>query len=55
MPRKKKEPKKEEPKSEKPTYHKSKNGRFYKKTKNANGKCSCRFVSKAEAETNGLS
>ena len=34
----------------KPTYHKSKNGRYYKKTKLPSGKCRCRFVSKKEAE-----
>ena len=37
----------------KPTYHKSKNGRYYKKTKLPSGKCRCRFVSKAEAEGAG--
>ena len=47
MPRKKK---KSESGAEKPTYHKSKNGRYYKKTKLASGKCQCRFVSKSEAE-----
>ena len=46
MPRKKKNAAAEEPK---PTYHKSKNGRYYKKT-TVNGKCRCRFVSKAEGE-----
>ncbi len=50
MPRKKKtkvEVKKPESTT---TYHKSKNGRYYKKTKTADGKCSCRFISKAEGE-----
>ena len=47
MPRKKKS----ETKESKPTYHKSKNGRYYKKTKLASGKCQCRFVSKSEAES----
>ena len=37
----------------KPTYLKSKNGRYYKKTKLPSGKCQCRFVSKAEAEAGG--
>ena len=46
MPRKKKSKKNDAPK---PTYHKSKNGRYYKKT-TVNGKCQCRFVSKAEGE-----
>ena len=46
MPRKKKSVAPEEPK---PTYHKSKNGRYYKKM-TVNGKCKCRFVSKAEGE-----
>ena len=46
MPRKKKSAAPEEPK---PTYHKSKNGRYYKKM-TVNGKCKCRFVSKAEGE-----
>ena len=55
MPRKKKVKKEEEkPKPPKATYHKSKNGRYYKKTKNDAGKCTCRFVSKKEAEDNGL-
>ena len=45
MPRKKQSAT-EEPK---PTYHKSKNERYYKKTM-VNGKCKCRFVSKAEGE-----
>ena len=53
MPRKKKSaPKKEA--AEKPTYLKSKNGRYYKKTKLPSGKCQCRFVSKAEAEAGGF-
>ena len=43
MPRKKKSA------DPKPTYHKSKNGRYYKKV-TVNGKCKCRFVSKAEGE-----
>ena len=47
MPRKKKS---EEKKETTTTYHKSKNGRFYKKTKLASGKCQCRFVSKTEGE-----
>ena len=47
MPRKKKSEKVE---ANKPTYHKSKNGRYYKKPKLASGKCQCRFVSKSEAE-----
>ena len=47
MPRKKATKKNDAPK---PTYHKSKNGRYYKKTTMANGKCQCRFVSKSEAE-----
>ncbi len=38
----------------KSTYHKSKNGRFYKKTTGSNGKCTCRFVSKKEAEGGGV-
>ena len=46
MPRKKKEKKT----TAKPTYHKSKNGRYYKKTTLPSGKCQCRFVSKKEAE-----
>ena len=50
MPRKKKV---EEAADEKPkpttTYHKSKNGRYYKKFK-VDGKCKCRFISKAEGE-----
>ena len=49
MPRKKKSTT-VEPKESKPTYHKSKNGRYYKKTKLPSGKCRCRFVSKKEAE-----
>ena len=47
MPRKKKSAAKSE---KKPTYHKSKNGRYYKKTTLPSGKCQCRFVSKKEAE-----
>ena len=56
MPRKKKSKKEEEKKPQPPkaTYHKSKNGRYYKKTKNEAGKCTCRFVSREEAENNGL-
>ncbi len=46
MPRKKKK----EPSPPKPTYHKSKNGRYYKKTILPSGKCQCRFVKKSEAE-----
>ena len=49
MPRKKKSKSKDA--ENKPTYHKSKNGRYYKKTKLASGKCQCRFVSKSEAES----
>ena len=49
MPRKKKEKKVKE-EAPKPTYHKSKNGRYYCKTKLANGKTKCRFVLKAEGE-----
>ena len=45
MPRKKKSTEE----GPKPTYHKSKNGRYYKKM-TVNGKCKCRFVSKAEGE-----
>ena len=52
MPRKKKATKKND--APKPTYHKSKNGRYYKKTTLPSGKCQCRFVSKSEAEA-GLS
>ena len=52
MPRKSKK-KPAEPAASKPTYHKSKNGRYYKKTKLASGKCQCRFVSKKEAEGAG--
>ena len=48
MPRKTKK-KADEPNASKPTYHKSKNGRYYKKM-TVNGKCRCRFVSKAEGE-----
>ena len=47
MPRKKKSAVSNE---KKPTYHKSKNGRYYKKTTLPSGKCQCRFVSKKEAE-----
>ena len=50
MPRKKKASKKKEPEAPKPTYHKSKNGRYYRKTKLPSGKTQCRFVSKAEGE-----
>ena len=49
MPRKSKK-KPAEPAASKPTYHKSKNGRYYKKTTLPSGKCQCRFVSKKEAE-----
>ena len=52
MPRKKKSAVKKE-KAPKPTYLKSKNGRYYKKTKLPSGKCQCRFVSKSEAEAGG--
>ena len=45
MPRKKKNEEKTET-----TYHKSKNGRYYKKMKLPSGKCQCRFVSKTEGE-----
>ena len=38
----------------KSTYHKSKNGRYYKKTTGPSGKCQCRFVSKKEAEDGGV-
>ena len=51
MPRKKKSKSKDA--ENKPTYHKSKNGRYYKKTKLPSGKCQCRFVSKSEAEGAG--
>ena len=50
MPRKKKvEEKTEEKPKPTTTYHKSKNGRYYKKFK-VDGKCKCRFISKAEGE-----
>ena len=52
MPRKKKSEEKKPTSTT--TYHKSKNGRYYKKTKLPSGKCQCRFVSKAEGE-GGLS
>ena len=48
--KKSKKPKKSGP--PKPTYHKSKNGRYYKKT-TMNGKCQTRFCSKKEAADNG--
>lgn len=57
MPRrksKKKNEPKEAPKVPKPTYHKSKNGRYYRKTTLPSGKCQCRFVTAKEAE-GGLS
>ena len=58
MPRKRKSKKKnapkDAPKAPKPTYHKSKNGRYYRKTTLASGKCQCRFVTAKEAE-GGLS
>ena len=38
-----------EPSQPKPTYHKSKNGRYYKKSMLASGKSQCRFCSKSEA------
>ena len=50
MPRKSKKKPSEQPKEEKPTYQKSKNGRYYKKTKLPSGKCRGRFGSKKEAE-----
>ena len=49
MPRKKKSEVKSEVKSSS-TYHKAKNGRYYKKT-TVDGKSKCRFVSKAEGES----
>jgi len=52
MPRKKKSTAAAE-KKPKATYHKSKNGRYYKKTTLPSGKCQCRFVSKKEAEASG--
>ena len=57
MPRrkgKKKSASESAPSQPKPTYHKSKNGRYYRKTKLASGKCQCRFVTAKEAE-GGLS
>ena len=54
MPRKKKSAgAKRQEEAPKPTYLKSKNGRYYKKTKLPSGKCQCRFVSKSEAEAGG--
>ena len=52
MVRRRKKAKKSEPEPSppKPTYHKSKNGRYYKKTKMPSGKCQTRFCSKVEAE-----
>ena len=51
MPKKKKVKTKEpEKKVQKPTYHKSKNGRYYRKSVLPNGRRQCRFCSKAEAE-----
>lgn len=50
MPRKKKEKKETKKEAPKPTYHKSKNGRYYRKTTLPSGKCQCRFVSRSEAE-----
>ena len=47
---KKKNLKKKETDAPKSTYHKSKNGRYYRKTTMANGKSQCRFVSKSEGE-----
>ena len=38
----------------KPTYHRSKNGRYYKKMTGPSGKTLCRFVSKKEAEDGGV-
>jgi len=59
MPRKKGKkknaaPEKSTSSAPKPTYHKSKNGRYYKKTTGPSGKCQCRFVSKKEAEDGGV-
>ena len=39
-----------EPSQPKPTYHKSKNGWYYKKSMLPSGKSQCRFCTKAEAE-----
>ena len=51
MPRKKKAKKKnDEINVPKLTYHKSKNGRYYKKKLLPSGKSQCRFCSKSEAE-----
>ena len=53
MPRrkgKKKNGSAKEPSQPKPTYHKSKNGRYYKKSLLPSGKSQCRFCTKAEAE-----
>ena len=50
MPRKKKSEEKKAVEKTTTTYHKSKNGRYYKKTKLPSGKHQCRFVSKKEAE-----
>ena len=50
MVRKSKKKKPADTKAPKPTYHKSKNGRYYKKSTLANGKSQTRFCSKAEAE-----
>ena len=51
MPRKKKPAAESKPKA---TYHQSKNGRYYKKFQNANGKTMTRFCCAAEAVSNGL-
>ena len=50
MPRRKRKKSECEPSQPKPTYHKSKNGRYYKKSLLPSGKSQCRFVTKAEAE-----
>ena len=52
--KKKNAPEKTTSSAPKPTYHKSKNGRYYKKTTGPSGKCTCRFVSKKEAEDGGI-
>ena len=51
MPRRKgKKKSASEPSQPKPTYHKSKNGRYYKKSLTSSGKSQCRFCTKSEAE-----
>ena len=53
MPRrkgKKKSASESAPSQPKPTYHKSKNGRYYKKSLTSSGKSQCRFCTKSEAE-----